>query len=92
MVSDHPVLGGGSAKVKLDDCSVFGNLNSSDIHVSVLCDKTASDRATEVQWATLEAIQVKPTFRKDISISQVITGTLSLTKLLQHRPVCRLNP
>jgi hypothetical protein len=91
MVSDHPVLGGGSAKVKLD-CSVFGNLNSSDIHVSVLCDKTASDRATEVQWATLEAIQVKPTFRKDISISQVITGTLSLTKLLQHRPVCRLNP
>jgi hypothetical protein len=91
MVSDHPVLGGGTAKVKLD-CCVFGNLNSSDIHVSVLCDKTASDRATEVQWATLEAIQVKPTFRKDISISQVTTGTLSLTKLLQHRPVCRLNP
>jgi hypothetical protein len=38
MVSDHPVLCGGAAKVKLG-CSVFGNLNSSDIHVSVLCGK-----------------------------------------------------
>ena len=61
MVSDHPVLGlgCGTAKVKLG-CSIFGNLNSSTIHVSVLCNKTTSDWATEVQWATLDGISGKP--------------------------------
>ena len=61
MVSDHPVLGlgCGTAKVKLG-CSIFDNLNSSTIHVSVLCNKTTSDWATEVQWATLDGISGKP--------------------------------